>query len=393
VLTEHYKPEDFLINELVDEWSKKGHRPTVVTLAPTYPFGKVFNGYKNEFFSRVMDGNIEVIRFRAIVGYRESKIKKITSFFNYVILSALYVLCMGWYYDKVFIYHVGALTIGIPGIISKAYNKKITIWSQDIWPETVFPKGVDGVVKKNIYKILRLYVKLTYSLIDNIIVSCEPFVRVIGKNVPGKKIYYCPNWPIENICYEKEEKKIFIDKINITFAGNINKRRSLDIIMSAFHDFNKKDKYAQLNIVGDGSGLEYLKKIKEEKGYEDVSFWGRVPAKNIGMYYNSSDILLISLASDACYSLYLPAKFSTYLSTGKPILAVMNGAVPELMNEYYLGVAVSPNDYEGIKLAFNKIFLLNQEEKKKIFQESERILKECFDKNKIIGEITSIVIS
>lgn len=391
VLSDRYKPEEFLINELIEEWTRKGYNVTVVTLVPTYPFGEVFNGYKNALFSSIKKANLNIIRFKAVTGYKTSRIKKILSFFNYVLFSSLYVLFMGWSYDKVFVYQVGALTIGIPGILAKLYNKKVTIWSQDIWPDSVFPQGFKGTYKNILLHLLEGLVKIVYLATDNVIVSCEPFIGVINKYVPNKKIFYCPNWAIRESKYCVDADFTLSNKINITFAGNINKWRSLDLIIKAFHEFNLDGKSAQLNIVGDGSGLEELRKLKDREGYDDVVFWGRVPSEKISDYYNASDVLLISLAPNPCYSLYLPAKFSTYLNAGKPILAVMNGAVPELMKKYSLGATAIPDNIESIKTALKKITSLSVIEKHEIKNESKRILIDHFDKQKIVEKITSIV--
>ena len=48
VLGEAFYPEDFLINDLVKEWEKDGYQFEVLTRAPSYPFGKVYAGYKNK---------------------------------------------------------------------------------------------------------------------------------------------------------------------------------------------------------------------------------------------------------------------------------------------------------------------------------------------------------
>jgi glycosyltransferase involved in cell wall biosynthesis len=389
VLTDRYKPEEFLINELVDEFSENGYEVTVVTLVPTYPFGEIYNGYKNNLFSSSFEKGIKIIRFRAVTGYKSNKLKKIFSFFNYVVFASIFVLLKAYKYDRIFIYHVGALTIGIPGVIAKLYNKPVTIWSQDIWPDSVFPNGFYGIKKFYLF-FIELLVMVVYRVIDNVIVSCEPFIDVIKRYVPDKNIYYLPNWAISECEVNTKEKILLSNKINITFAGNINKWRSLDTIIKAFHEYNINS-YAQLNIVGDGSGLEELKKYKNNNNLEDVVFWGRVPSKDISKYYDASDILLISLAPNKCYSLYLPAKFSTYLTTGKPILAVMRGAVPELMKSYNVGVTSIPDDIEEVKRAFDKILRLNEIEKKYIKDESSRLLKDHFEKNKIIKSILNIL--
>lgn len=50
VLGEAFYPEDFLINDLVREWEKDGYQFEVLTRAPSYPFGKVYEGYKNKIY-------------------------------------------------------------------------------------------------------------------------------------------------------------------------------------------------------------------------------------------------------------------------------------------------------------------------------------------------------
>ena len=391
VLTEKYYPEEFLINELVEEWNKNDFEVTVVTLVPTYPYGQVFNGYKNKLYSKELFENIIIKRFKAVTGYRENKILKALSFFNYVFFASFYVVFFGWKYDHVFVYQVGALTVGIPGIISKVYKKKITIWSQDIWPDSVFPKGFNGIYKVFVLFVLKIIVKIVYGNVDNIIVSCRPFIDIINKYVDRKKIYYFPNWAAAiNNGSDLSVIKLS-DKINITFAGNITRWRNLDVIMRAFHRCNSADKKAQLNIVGDGSGLEYLKNIKNTEGFEDVFFFGRVSSEIINKYYDASDILLISLAPNPCYSLYLPAKFSSYLATGKPILAIMNGAVPELMSQYYVGIVANPDNKDEIEKAILQIIDMSKGEKEKISNESKRLLNDHFDKVRIIAGITKCV--
>ena len=50
VLGEAFYPEDFLVNDLVREWEKSGFQFEVLTRAPSYPFGKVYKGYKNKLY-------------------------------------------------------------------------------------------------------------------------------------------------------------------------------------------------------------------------------------------------------------------------------------------------------------------------------------------------------
>ena len=52
VLGEAFYPEDFIINDLVKDWEKDGYKFEVLTRTPSYPFGKVYKGYKNKIYQK-----------------------------------------------------------------------------------------------------------------------------------------------------------------------------------------------------------------------------------------------------------------------------------------------------------------------------------------------------
>ena len=52
IVTECFYPEEFKINDVALSWKNKGYDVDVLTLAPTYPLGKVFPSYKNGFLEK-----------------------------------------------------------------------------------------------------------------------------------------------------------------------------------------------------------------------------------------------------------------------------------------------------------------------------------------------------
>lgn len=48
VVSQYFWPENFRINDLVKEWSQRGHEVTVLTGIPNYPSGKVFDAYRDQ---------------------------------------------------------------------------------------------------------------------------------------------------------------------------------------------------------------------------------------------------------------------------------------------------------------------------------------------------------
>ena len=72
IVTEYFYPEEFNINEVAISWIEKGFEVAVLTLIPTYPIGKVFQGYKNKLISKSSYKGIDVYRLLTVTGYQNN---------------------------------------------------------------------------------------------------------------------------------------------------------------------------------------------------------------------------------------------------------------------------------------------------------------------------------
>ena len=110
IIGEAFYPETFLINDLVEEWEKEGYAIEVLTRAPSYPFGKVYQGYKNKIYQTTYFNTVKVHRFPVIQGYHKSVFRKVLNYISFVFWSFWIVLFIGKRFDKVFISQTGPLT-------------------------------------------------------------------------------------------------------------------------------------------------------------------------------------------------------------------------------------------------------------------------------------------
>ena len=81
----------------------------------------------------------------------------------------------------------------------------------------------------------------------------------------------------------------------------------------------------RFHIVGGGTDLERLQKMKEEKELENVIFYGRRPVEEMPEFYAKADAMLVALAADPVLSLTLPGKVQSYMAVGKPIIGAIDG--------------------------------------------------------------------
>ncbi len=437
VICDHFFPEEFIINDLVKEWSITGHDIHVITPNPAYPKGIVYPEYKNRIFQITYWDKITIHRVFTVQGFHRSLAKKILNYLAFPVLGTIRAICLARKFDRIFVYQVGPLTQAIPAVIAhKLYKKKVVLWSFDIWPDTVFAYGFKQT--RVLAFLLNKLVKFIYRNCDSILVPSEGFKGVYAKYTDEKKLIYAPSWcmqgnPVtptgfsfdgepqspadksnfETLSSSKFESldktnstssqktnstlwgkinSAFTRKTNFTFAGNIGKVQNLANVMLGFELAVQSNKEIALHIVGDGSFLEGLQQLVHEKEIPNVVFWGRQPYVDMDKYYEASDFLIISLDPDPVYDLYIPAKFQSYLQTGKPILSIMNGQIPALINQFDIGIVAAPENIADIAEKMIQCTLMTMEARQRIKLNAERLLETNFDRMKIIDTITKELI-
>lgn len=388
VLGEAFYPEDFLINDLVREWEQEGRQIEVLTRAPSYPFGKVYEGYKNKIYQTTFFNTVKVHRFPVLQGYEKSTLIKVLNYFSFVFWSFWVILFIGRRFDRVFIYQTGPLTLATAGVLMKKFfGSKVFIWTQDLWPETVYAYGFKKT--KFLSFCLDRFVGWVYRNCDSILVSCEGFIERIKRYVPDKEIIFVPNWSLME--YKPQGRVNLPGHYNFTFAGNIGKVQNLEYVVRGFGQFARKHPDVCLNIIGDGSFLNELKSIVEEEAIPNVNFTGRIPLSGMSDYYRASDVLIISLKDVPLYEIMIPSKFQSYLSTHKPIYAIFNGEVRRMVEKYGIGFGAHPTNVEDIASGFSRFLSLSPEEKRRMSENETRLESELFNKDKIINRINNLL--
>jgi len=394
IITEVFFPEDFLINDLVFHWKYLGYDVSVLTRNPSYPGGKICKGYKNKLFQKEIINNIPVSRVQFIPGYKDNIFLKITNYFWNMLLGILWGIKNGKAFDSVYIYQTGPLTFSAPGIvIKKIYHKKTTIWTQDIWPDTVYAYGL---AQKGISKIiLNMFVKWIYSNCDNITVSSSGFQDIIQKLCPSKTIHFIPQWSLTAKSYVNDlfTDRKFDGNFNFIFAGNIGKVQNLENLILGFDLFikNTVNKEVWLNLIGDGSNLNFLRKMVMVNKISKVKFLGRINSGDMPYYFNQADVLIITLENRPIFNLTIPAKFQSYLNAEKPIFGVINGEVADLIINNNLGWIASPDNITEIASLFQEIVSTKQEMMTEKTKNAHILLEDQFNRDKIIMKFTKLV--
>ncbi|MBP7227188.1 MAG: glycosyltransferase family 4 protein [Aliarcobacter sp.] len=392
IVSEVFYPEEFKINELAIDWKNKGYDVDILTMVPSYPSSKIFDGYENRWYQKELWNGMNIYRVKAVTGYKNSLFKKLLKYFAFMIMGSFLSIKIGKKYDYIFGFQVGPLTAMVPAIILKQFYKKpVTLWIQDIWPDSVYAYGFKKT--KILEFFLNSFVRYVYKNTSSFGISAKGFEKkIIPFLSENKEIFYAPNWAdyldkdLERIRFSHD------DKIHFTFAGNIGSVQNLENIIESFGKID--DKYlekAQLNIIGDGSHLEKLQNIVKENSFKNIIFWGRKPRGEIYKYLSASNFLIVSLIDKEIFSLTVPAKTQTYIATGKPIIAIIKGEAADIIRENQLGLVCHPDSLEEIKSVFIEAIEMSYEKSKKYIKNSELLTNTIFKKELILDNLLELL--
>ena len=379
VIVERFYPEDFLVNDLVAEWKKLGDEVEVLTQVPSYPFDRIFDGYKNKAYQTTREYlDIPVHRVSTIFGYNTSVKRKVLNYLHFGWMTFWWALWNGRKYDRVFVYHTAALTMASALFALKTiWRKPTTIWTQDLWPDAVWGFGFRRTRGREAF--LNWFVRRIYKRCDRICVSCRGFVPRI-REICNREAEFIPQWdpaPMDLPPAPPHTGIVFM------FAGNLGVPQDLDNVLEGFTRADIPD--AELHFVGGGVQLEHIKEKATASGARAV-FHGRQPKADMPRWFAQADALIISLTPE--YQLTLPGKFQSYIKTGKPILGILLGDARELIEEHQLGVTAPPDDLDAIADAFRRMAeLIKRGAGPACGARARQLSEQMFDRTRLIAAL------
>ena len=359
VVSEVFYPESFIINDLVLEWKARGHDVEVLTSYPSYPMSYVFDGYENKGYKAEDWDGVKIHRFPFVEGYRDSFGKKILNYIKFVTEGRKVGKRLG-----------GGFDLDIP----------VAIWTLDIWPDAVFSYGIPNNFVSR--WALDMLIKYVYRRCDKIFVSSRRFAETINRYVDSE-IVYTPNW-LKKADNVKSNLRLDREKFNFTFTGNISRYQNLVNTVKGFIRADLKD--CVLNIVGDGSYMDEVKRAARSAKWNNVVFYGRRPYNEMHDILCQSDALVLPLIADEGIMKTEPFKIQSYLDAGKPIYGILGGSGRDIIAENGLGLWADPTDIDDIAFGFNAMIAFTKERGASVEVASRNLMNTRFSKDKIIGE-------
>ena len=408
---QYFYPEVFRGNDIAFHWAEEGHEVHVVTGVPNYPDGVFHKGYGVFKKRQETIKGVHVTHLPIVPRGNDSKIMLMLNYFSYFIVACMYVLWKvfadsfkgflgfkkSFEFDFVFCQQLSPVMMSLPAVLYKKLKKVLLYtWVLDLWPESLSAAG--GISNKHILGFFDWFVKKEYKWSDKILTSSKSFdqsIRTYG-DYKGKIVYY-PQWsdgsPSTPFLPPNYSLPEILSGFKVMFAGAVGEAQGMECNMQATF-LTKERKDIKWVIVGDGRRLPWVQQFVKEHGLEEtVLTLGRYPSETMPLFFEKADVMLVSLTDSPLFNLYAPAKISSYMASGRPIIACLNGEGAEVVKAAECGWLVAAGDAEGLAKLVIRLADENKETLNAKGACGLKFYKENFDKEKCLSNLDDIVFS
>jgi len=395
-LTDNFPPEGNApatrTFEHAREWVDKGHKVTVITCAPNFPEGKVFEGYKNKWMSKQKIEGINVWRVKTYISANEGFIRRTIDFISFMLSS----LVFGLFTRKIDVV-IGTspqfFTVISAWALAKFKRVPFVFELRDIWPASITAVGAmkgSWVIKALeklelfLYRQADLIISVTHSFkaeLQNRGVSADK-IKVVLNGVDLSKYKPLP-----------EKDKAFAEEFQLQgkfvagYVGTHGLAHALDSIIEAAELLKAEDDI-RIVFAGGGADRARLEKLVEARDLSNVVMIPKQPKEKMQKVWSVCDVSLVSLRDTPLFSTVIPSKIFESMAMGLPIIiSVPEGESTQMIRNQKAGLVISPENPNRLAEA-----LLNIKNDKNFYRElanNSRLAASNFNRKTVAIEMLS----
>lgn len=357
-LTDNFPPE---VNapasrtfEHCREWVKEGHQVTVITGAPNFPKGKVFEGYNNRLWQSEVISDIKVIRVWTYITENEGFFKRTLDYFSFM-LSGFFSSILVRHVDLVVGTSPQFFTVCAACLVSSVKRVPWVFELRDIWPESI--RAVGMLEKSSWLGLLGRLELFLYHNSTAIISVTESYRTALAqRGVDKDKIYVVTNGVDMSQYFPRVKDRELIrehglsDRFVAGYIGTHGLAHALDTVLDAAQILKAAPDYHRFHIifVGAGAGKSVLEKRSEMEGIDNVTFLDSVEKDQIARFWSLLDASIIHLKKDPLFTKVIPSKLFECMGMSVPVLLGLEGESADIVERHDVGLLFEPENPQAL---------------------------------------------
>ena len=354
VITQYFPPETGAAptrwNELTDRWADDAS-VTVITSAPDYPEGELYDGYDNESLHRETHGEVDVFYTKTITSSSGNLLQRSLKFVWFMLMS--FVVGLRYTSPNAVVATSPQPLTGVSAwLLARLNGAKFVFEIRDLWPESIL--AVSEFDNRIVIWLLDRTVLFLYRRSDTLVVVSRAFIEPIReRGVDPSKIEYYPNG-IDLDFYETDNRASPIldqidERFTVSYVGTIGRAHGLSVVLDAAPKLDD----VQFVIVGDGADREELE--RRAANHENVIFTGRRPKEEVPSILRESNAALVHLKPREIFETVIPSKLLEAMAAGLPVILGVRGEAERILTEADAGVTMEPGNAAELVEAVNQL--------------------------------------
>lgn len=336
------------------EWVKKGDEVTVITCAPNFPKGKVYEGYKNKLYQKEETEGIKVIRVWSYISANEGFAKRIIDFLSFAFMAFWVGLFKKT--DLIIATSPQFFTTWTAETLATLKRKPWVFELRDIWPESIRAVGAISGDSK-IFKFLEKIELRLYKRSSRVISVTESFKRnLIERGIDSEKVKVVINGANLERFSKMEKDAALVEKYNLKgkfvagYVGTHGMAHKLDFILNSWPKDNPD---FHLILMGDGAEKSKLIVLAKTLNIANISFIPSMLKEDVPAYLSLMDVSLVPLKKSDLFKTVIPSKIFENSAMQIPILLGVEGESADIIQKYNAGLCFEPENKEDFLTKLN----------------------------------------
>lgn len=325
------------------EWVRAGHRVTVVTCAPNFPKGKVFEGYRNRLAQRETMAGIEVLRVWSYITANEGMARRVLDYMSFMLMATL---------ASLFVRRVDVVVGTSPQFFTACAAQAVGTLKRvpwvfelrDIWPESI--KAVGAMGESWVIRLLERIEMFLYRHAARVVTVTHTFKQILmQRGIDGDKIDVITNGvDLSRFALQPKdaalEAELGLQGCFVAgYIGTHGLAHGLDTLLDAAQALQEMPAAQDIRILflGDGAKKAELVDSARRMGLKNVLFLDSVPKAQVARYWSLLDVSIIHLRKTELFGSVIPSKLFECMGMGIPVLHGVAGESAAIVQAEQVG--------------------------------------------------------
>jgi glycosyltransferase involved in cell wall biosynthesis len=118
---------------------------------------------------------------------------------------------------------------------------------------------------------------------------------------------------------------------------------------------------------------------------------GRYPIERMPSFFAAAGALLVSLKRDPIFAMTIPGKVQTYLASGRPLVAMLDGEGRRVITESGAGLVTESGDSSGLADAVRRLADMTESERTALGAKGRSYAAAEFGRERLLSQVESFM--